>query len=170
MLFGRDDDEPQGPNVPGNLTPLGLGSRDARDYDPPPGDKVENTDELPNLLDRKQETHWATERYETPQFANIKDGTGVYLDAGSPVIARALRIWTPNPGWTVELYVANSPAPASVEDWTPVGGGRVSRSPQTFGLDTGGHSFQYYLVWITELTDGPNGRHSAGISELRLLG
>ena len=125
---------------------------------------------MPNLLDRNQETYWATERYDTPEFANIKDGTGIYLDAGSPVIARALRIWTPKPGWTVELYVANSPVPSSVEDWTPVGGGKLTKSPQTFGLDTGGHSFQYYLVWITKLTDGPNGRYSAGISEIRLLG
>jgi serine/threonine-protein kinase len=170
VLLFNSRGEDQAPSVPGNLTPLGLGERDGHDYDPPPGDKVENAAALPNLLDRDQSSYWSTERYDTPQFANIKDGTGVYLDAGRSVVARGLRIWTPKPGWTVELYVANTSVPSSVEDWTPVGGGKLTKSPQTFGLDTGGQPFQYYLIWITKLTDGPNGRYSAGISELRLLG
>jgi len=166
----KGDDPDTASNLPSNLTPIGLGARDGRDYDPPPGDKSENTSQLPNLLDGRPDTFWATERYDTPEFANIKDGAGVYLDAGGPVVARAMQIVTPKAGWSVELYVAKNSVPASVADWTPVGGGEVDKVRQTFGLDTGGQAFQYYLVWITKLTDGPNGRYSAGISGLRLLG
>ena len=169
LLFNDRGNDKRG-NVPADLTPIRLGERDGRDYDPPPGDKVENTTALPNLLDKNAATYWATERYDTPEFANIKDGAGVYLDAGRPVVARALRIVTPKPGWKVELYVSNSPVPESVSDWTQVGSGTVDAQRKTFGLDTGGQPFQYYLVWITKLADGPNGRYSAGISELQLLG
>ena len=41
---------------------------------------------------------------------------------------------------------------------------------KTFGLDTAGKPAQYYLVWITSLTEGATGGSSAAISEVRLLG
>ncbi|MEX0746243.1 MAG: protein kinase [Phycisphaeraceae bacterium] len=169
LVFNARDSGKQS-EVTADLTPIGLGPRDARDYDPSPGDGQESTDQLPNLLDRDPSTFWATERYDTPEFANIKDGTGVYLDADRPVVARALRVVTPKPGWNVELYVSNGSAPKSVSDWTQIGGGEVDSTRKTFGLDTGGQPFQNYLVWITKLSDGPNGASSAGIAELQLLG
>lgn len=170
VLVFNDRGTEKASNVPADLTSIQLGARDARDYDPPPGDDAENTDQLPNLLDDDPSTFWTTERYDTPEFANIKDGTGVYLDAGRPVVARALRIVTPTDGWEVELYVSNGPVPKTVADWTQVGGTTIDAKRKTIGLDTGGQPFQYYLVWITRLTDGPNGSYSAGISQLQLLG
>jgi tRNA A-37 threonylcarbamoyl transferase component Bud32 len=169
LFSNRGSGKTQTP-VPANLVPIGLGDRDALDYDPAPGDEQENTGQLPNLLDGDPDTSWTTERYDTDRFANLKDGTGAYLDAGRPVVARALRIVTPKPGWSVELYVSKSSVPSSVADWTQVGGGEVEARRETFGLDTGGQAFQYYLIWITKLTDEPNGRYSAGISKLQLLG
>jgi len=85
------------------------------------------------------------------------------------VVARALRIITPQKGWGVELYVANQ-VPDSVARWTKVGGGTIDATTKTLGLDTGGQRFRNYLVWITHLAVKPDGRYSASISELRLLG
>jgi serine/threonine-protein kinase len=168
IIGNREGDKKS--SLPANLSSIGLGERDARDYDPPNGDGKESEAQLPNLLDRDPNTFWTTERYDTPTFANIKDGVGTYLDAGRPVIARAMRIVTPTPGWDVELYVAKGPVPSSIDEWTPVGGGAVNEKRKTYSLDTGGQPFQYYLVWVSKLTDGPNGEFSAGISEVQLLG
>jgi hypothetical protein len=157
------------PSLPSNLSPIRLGNADAVDYDPAPGDGKENTAALPAVLDGDPSTAWQTERYDSPELGNIKDGVGLYLDAGRPVVARAVRIVTPKQGWALDLYVANS-VPESVADWTRVGGGEMDSARKTLGLDTGGQRFRYVLVWITRLTEGDNGGYTAAISDLRLLG
>ena len=158
-----------GNSVARNLSTIRLGAHDAVDYDPAPGDGQENRAGVTAALDGNRQTSWQTEHYDTAELGNIKDGVGIYLDAGRPVVGRAIRITTPKPGWDFELYVANS-VPASVADWTKVGGGTMGGPGKTFGLDTGGRRFRYFLVWITRLTQDTSGRYSAGISELRLLG
>ena len=123
----------------------------------------------PSVLDGDPATLWETENYDSPELGNIKDGVGIYLDAGRAVVARALRVSTPEPGWAMDLYVANR-VPGTVADWLRVGGGDVDGRRQTFPLDTGSERFRYYLVWITKLARRESGRYGAAISELRLLG
>ena len=132
-------------------------------------DGRENTATVPLALDGDRTTSWETERYDTANFGNIKDGVGIYLDGGLPVVARALRIITPVKDWSVELYVSNK-VPQTVVDWTRVGGGEVDASRKTFNLDTGSQRFRYYLVWVTKLPEHPRGGFRAAVSELRLLG
>jgi serine/threonine-protein kinase len=151
------------------LSVIGLGNRDAADYDPLPGDGQENTASAPFVLDGDRSTAWETERYNSPDFGNIKDGVGIYLDAGRSVVARAVRLVTPQEGWTLDLYVAND-VPKSVADWTRVGGGEMDGLRKTFTLDTGGQRFRYFLVWVTGLAENPSGGFKAGVSEMRLLG
>lgn len=152
-----------------DLSVIKLGERHAVDYDPPPGGGDENRPLVPFLLDGNRQTAWKTERYTTPELGNIKDGVGVYLDAGRAVVARAMRVVTPAEGWTLDLYVANR-VPKTVAKWTRVGGGEMDADRKTFGLDTGGQRFRYYLLWITKLAKGASGGFDAAISELRLLG
>ncbi len=154
---------------PQDLSTIRLGAGRAIDYDPAPGDGQENRTELPLALDGDRSTAWQTERYDSPELGNIKDGVGLYLDAGRPVVARAVRIVTSFEGWDVELYVANQ-VPDTVARWTKVGGGTMDAKTKTFNLDTGGQRFRYYLAWITRLAEDPNGRYGAAVSELRLLG
>jgi eukaryotic-like serine/threonine-protein kinase len=152
-----------------NLSQIRLGARDAVDYDPAPGDGQENRSSVAFTLDGDRSTAWSTEHYDTTELGNIKDGVGTYLDAGRPVVAKALRIVTPKKGWGFELYVANN-VPDTVAEWTKVGGGTIDASAKTFNLDTGSQRFRYFLVWITRLTDDGSGRFSASVSELKLLG
>jgi serine/threonine-protein kinase len=152
-----------------DLSPIRLGDSHATDYDPPPGDGHENPDQVTSALDGNPVTSWETENYDSPELGNIKDGVGLYLDAGRPVVARALRIVTPREGWQLDLYVENR-VPATVSDWTRVGGGSMDGGRKTFNLDTGGQRFRYFLVWITRLAQREQGRFGAAISEIRLLG
>jgi serine/threonine-protein kinase len=151
------------------LSTIKLGDHDANDYDPPPGDGQENASETAFALDGDPSTAWETERYDSPDLGNIKDGVGLYLDAGRPVVARALRITSPAKDWDFELYVANS-VPGTVADWTKVSSGTMDTDRTTASLDTGGQRFQYYLIWITKLAPRSSGGYGAAISEVRLLG
>jgi serine/threonine-protein kinase len=169
LLLGDRNSDSKDAGKVGNLTEISLGQGDAHAYDPPPGDGGENDSQLALALDGDRTTAWETEHYDTPALGNIKKGVGLYLDAGRPVVARALRITTPKAGWKLELYVADS-VPPELSGWTRVGDGTMDSTRQTFPLDTAQQASRYYLVWITELTQGSTGRSNAAVSELELLG
>jgi hypothetical protein len=152
-----------------HLSAIKLGAASATDYDPPPGDGSENATSVSLVTDGNPRTSWKTEHYDSPSFGNIKDGVGVYVDAGRPVVAKEIRVSTPDPGWQLELYVDNK-LPRTVAEWTRVGSGDMDSGRKTFGLDTGGQRFRFYLVWVTQLARDTNGHFSAAISDLRLLG
>jgi eukaryotic-like serine/threonine-protein kinase len=151
------------------LTRIPLSESAVHDYDPPPGGGSENPGQLGLAVDGDKSTAWETENYDTPDLGNIKKGVGLYLDAGRPVVARALKISTPKSGWTYQLYVANS-VPTNLSGWTLVGGGKMDSTRKTVSLDTARQASRYYLLWITRLTSSPTGRWNAAISDLQLLG
>ena len=168
LLINGEDKQSEPPGQ-GSLNTIQLGERDASAYDPPPGDGTERSEAIPLALDGDPTTAWETERYDTPDFGNIKKGVGLYLDAGRPIVARGARLVTPKDGWDVRFYVARDQVPDDLSGWTLVGGGTMDSSRKTFGLDTAGKPARYYLVWITSLTEGATGGSSAAISEVRLL-
>jgi hypothetical protein len=168
-IFDSGDSD-KNPPIAGDLKKIPLGSQDISDFDPPPGDGSENPESLHLALDGNPTTAWETENYDTPDLGGIKKGVGVYLDTGRPVVARGLRITTPKAGWKFELYVAPSGPPAVLAGWQPAGAGEMSRTREAFRLNTSGKAQQFYLVWITSLTEGTTGRSNAAISELELLG
>jgi len=169
LLINGEDQQNEPPSQ-GDLTAIALGDRDAHDYDPPPGDGGERTTAVPLAIDRDPTTAWETERYDTPEFGNIKKGVGLYLDAGRPIVARGIRIVTPEPGWDVRFYAARDSVPSELGGWTLVGGGEMDAARKTFGLDTANRPARYYLIWITSLTEGATGGSSAAVAEARLLG
>jgi hypothetical protein len=169
VVIDRVRDGESAPSGTADLSVIRLGDRDVGDYDPPPGGGAESPTTVALALDEDPETAWETEHYGTAEFGNLKDGVGIYLDAGRGVVARGVRVVTPRKGWKLELYVSNT-IPSSVAGWTKVGSGTMNATRKTFDLDTGRQRFRYFLVWITGLTPDSDGRFSAEISELRLLG
>ena len=137
LLINGEDQQSEPPGQ-GSLTAIQLGESDAHDYDPPPGDGSERSEAVPLALDGDPTTAWETERYDTPDFGNIKKGVGLYLDAGRPIVARGIRLVTPKDGWDVQLYVARDQVPDDLSGWTLVGGGTMDSARKTFGLDTAG--------------------------------
>jgi eukaryotic-like serine/threonine-protein kinase len=168
LIVGSSGDNSKG-GVAAGLSKISLGPGSIRDYDPPPGDGSENRDQLSLAVDGDRTTAWETENYDTPELGNIKKGVGLYVDAGRPVVAKAIRISTPKGGWGFELYASNQ-IPATLEGWTRVGGGAIDATRKVFALDTAGRTSRYYLVWITHLTQSATGRSNAAVSELELLG
>jgi serine/threonine-protein kinase len=168
VLIGSDGNDSKSSATSG-LSRIPLSESAVHDYDPAPGDGLENSAQKGLALDGDKTTAWETENYDSPDLGNIKDGVGLYLDAGRPVVARAIRIITPKAGWTFKLYVANE-VPTALSGWTLVGGGTMDATRKAAGLDTAGRASRYYLIWITKLTQSPTGRSNAAISDLELLG
>ncbi len=168
LLIGSDGDNPKNAGVSG-LSRIPLSESAVHDYDPQPGDGSENPEQRGLALDGDKTTAWETESYDTPDLGNIKDGVGLYLDAGRPVVASAVRIVTPKSGWSYELYVADQ-VPPDLRGWTLVGSGKMDSTRKTIDLDTARQASRFYLIWITQLTQSSTGRSNAAISDLELLG
>ncbi|MDX6642842.1 MAG: eukaryotic-like serine/threonine-protein kinase [Solirubrobacteraceae bacterium] len=160
---------------PKGLQAVSLRQDGAHDFDPlggsTPGTGTENPQQANLVLDRDVATTWDTETY--PGGVLPKAGVGIYVDASPGVAAKSLRIRTPEPGWTADVYASikrppsdASVAPADGDMWKQVASAREIRRRSTrIDLDTAGQRFNYYLVWITKLP--PSGR--ASISEIYLF-
>jgi len=158
------------------LSPVQLASSAANSYNPF-GTGPENRDQVGNLVDGDPNTTWSTEEYFG---ATLKKpggvGTGVYLDAAPRLLAKAIEIQTPTPGFAVQVYVADridlglaygDSQPLAARGWLgPVGESSHVRDGQRIALSLHRHAYRYYLVWLTTL---PPGRDMATLNELTLF-
>jgi hypothetical protein len=158
------------------LSPVFLGQNSANTYNPF-GTGPENRSEIGNVVDGDPNTTWTTEQYYDGTLKKPAGvGAGVYLDASPGVVARALEIQTPTPGFAAQVYVANhidlslpygNPMPLSARGWQgPVGQSSYVHSRERIQLSPGGQRFRYYLLWITTL---PPKMESAGITDVTLF-
>ena len=137
---------------PPGLTAVSLKQDAATDYDPyGTPTPSEHPSERNFAVDRDMSTFWSTETY---RGGLDKPGVGIYVDANPGVTARALEVRTPDPGWTAGIYAADQPS-KDITGWKLVSPARtVTENVQRYQLDTGGHAYRYYLVWITKVVAG----------------
>jgi len=157
------------------LEPVQLSQDAAHGYNPF-GTGPENRDQIGNLVDSDPSTTWTTETYYEGILKKANGvGLGVYLDAAPGVIARAMEIQTPTPGFAALLYVGDhikSPVSYSSESLTsrgwqgPVGASAKVLDGERIALKTKGRRHRYYLLWLTAL---PPGKQSATITDLTLF-
>jgi eukaryotic-like serine/threonine-protein kinase len=158
------------------LEPVQLGQAAAHDYNPF-GTGPENRDLIGNVVDGDPNTTWSTEQYYDGTLAKPGGvGLGIYLDAAPRVLARALEIQTPTPGFAVQIYVGDHPqlelgygnsTPLLQRGWQgPVGKSAYVHSGERIPLALDGRAHRYYLVWLTTL---PPQMESATIAELTLF-
>ena len=150
---------------PAGLREIALGQRAADDFDPLSDDKAEHSDETSAVVDGDPASTWSTEGYSSKELQ--KDGVGIVIDASPGVVARQLELRTPTPGFEATVYVAEGATPDSAppNGWTAVSATRKVAAREKFDLDTAGHSFDRYLIWITKL---PPDATRAEISEVLL--
>ncbi len=158
------------------LEAVQLGQAAAHDYNPF-GTGPENRDLIGNVVYGDPNTTWSTEQYYDGTLKKPGGvGLGIYLDAAPQVLAKALEIQTPTPGFSAQVYVADrielelpygNSTPLSARGWQgPVGASTDVRSGQRIPLTLSGHPHRYYLVWLTTL---PPGMEVATIDELTLF-
>ncbi|MGI8460903.1 MAG: protein kinase domain-containing protein [Solirubrobacterales bacterium] len=137
----------------------------ADDFDPPPGDEEEHSEEARLAIDNDPTTAWTTEQYSSGLAGVGKEGVGISVDAGSAVEPAELRVVTPTPGWSGEIYAANE-SPDDLAGWgDPVGSIANAAEDDTIALERT-EPAQYYLLWITDLATND----AVEISDIRLLG
>lgn len=155
-------DEPEPPPVTESVP---LTSPTAFD---PQGDSAHERDQLlPNVLDGAPDTVWATERYNTAAFGNLKDGVGFHVDLGGPRALTDVTLDVPQGGFDVEIRLANriDPDPAgwatavAIDDIAPgLTSYPLTETPQA----------RYLLVWITGDLHPVDDQFRAEIGEIRV--
>jgi eukaryotic-like serine/threonine-protein kinase len=157
------------------LVPVQLSQTAARDYNPF-GTGPENRDQIENVVDSDPNTTWSTEQYYAGTLKKPGGvGLGVYLDAAPGVLARAVEIQTPTPGFAVQVYAADhidlnlpygNSTPLTQRGWQgPVGSNTDVRGGERIPLSVSDRH-RYYLVWLTTL---PPKKESATISGITLF-
>jgi hypothetical protein len=158
------------------LVPVQLSQTAAHGYNPF-GTGPENRDQVDNVVDSDPNTTWSTEQYYE---GNLKKaggvGLGIYLDAAPGVVAKAIAIQTPTPGFSAQVYVADhinlelpygDPTQLAKRGWQgPVGSSASVRSGEHIQLTVAGARHRYYLIWLNTL---PPGRQSASIADVTLF-
>ena len=162
-LSGREGPSPEPPPESDGGTPIAIQS--ATDFDPE-GDGEEHSDETELAKDGSPSTAWSTEDYTTG-LTGLKDGVGLYVDAGESVTPSQLALKTGGGAWTFEVYGSNLESPPTeIAGWgRPLASELTAEPKQTVDLDTSEPN-RYFLIWITGVEDGT----PAEIADIRLLG
>jgi serine/threonine-protein kinase len=149
--------------APPGLAEVPLGQASASDFDPfGTPTPEEHPAQKAFAVDGNESTFWSTENYSS---GLTKPGVGIFVDAKPGVVARALEIRTPEPGFTAGVYGADSGPPTDLAGWTLLAPPRtVTEQTQRFDLGTRGKHYRWYLLWIAKLPKG-----QAKISEIALF-
>lgn len=120
----------------------------------PLGDKQENDDQAPNVIDNKPGTTWNSQTYKSPDFGGLKQGVGVMLTLKAAAPIRHLTITQEGEGGTVELR--NAPR-GTFEGSSPMITGVQMQSPTTVVSLPAHPVAKNVLVWFTQLPKSQQG-------------
>ena len=112
-------------------------------------------------------TPWYTDWYGSPDFADLRPGTGLLLDMGRTVTVTSVRVSLGGePGASLQLRVGHQPTLA----WLPVVAG-VSDAGGTVQLRPSAPvRVRYVLIWFTDLPPTPAGTYQASIYQVVIQG
>ena len=157
---------PQGPG--GNIAQAerGIGLR-------PPRHPAEREPGTGRLRDRPQPDHHLEHGVLRAGAQLPKAGVGIYVDADPGVAAKSMQVNTPEPGFTAEVFASDrQPSRAATDPpekegiFTLVAAPRpITEATVKIPLNTAGHPYRYYLLWITRLP--PSGQ--AKVAEIYLF-
>jgi tRNA A-37 threonylcarbamoyl transferase component Bud32 len=158
--------------APKGLEAISLKQNGASDFDPLGIPQSENPAQADFAIDRNPNTTWNTESYGSGAQLP-KAGVGIYVDADPGVAAKSMQVDTPEPGFTAEVFASDRQPSRSATDppekegiFTLVAPPRpITERTVKIPLNTAGHPFRYYLLWITRLP--PSGQ--AKVAEIFLF-
>ncbi len=148
---------------------------DAKDFDPqgiPAGEEHSETVSLAIDADPLN-TAWSTEIYDTEVFSGLKQGVGIYVTLSDVATPETIRVSSPAPGWSADLYAARGDqVPTTLGGWgRPLSS--IEDAPARTRLElSGADRSRFVLLWLTRLAPAPNASegYSAVISDIRLRG
>ncbi|MEO3781226.1 protein kinase [Micromonospora sp. B11E3] len=165
--------------APAPTEPRKLNVSEVRIVDPDSRQRNELND-AEKVIDGDQDEGWETDTYTRPNFGNLKDGMGVWIDLGEPHTVKSVQAVLSATGASAQLFAGTiDPPPTSAGDKqlfasyqnTPIGqpfeqhdGTRMTFDG--FDADT---KYRYLLLWITELPPSEGG-YKLGVQEITVQG
>jgi hypothetical protein len=140
----------------------------ARDFDPD-GDGSEDPNRVQLATDGDSGTAWTTEHYNSPEFGNLKQGVGLWVDLGRTFRLSRLTVTSQMAGWSFEVKTGTLPDRISAP--LTVGGARTFHigNGGTTTIDLPGVKARGLLIWITRLAT-EDGQFAAAVSEVSVTG
>ena len=111
-------------------------------------------------------TPWLSQWYTTPQFGELKAGTGLLLDMGHPVTVSSVRLSLVNGGADLELRAGAKPVPSWL---TKVASTSNTGGTVQFRLSSPVH-VRYLLIWFTKLPPDNVGTYQASVYRITVQG
>lgn len=133
------------PSRPVEVRPVDVSSLD------PFGDGHENDSNLGSSVDGDLDTAWRSENYFDGRLN--KPGVGLVFDLGRTMEVTGFRLWTPHPGYAVQLAVGEDPV-----ELADLVGDPIDTSEETIGALEG--SGRYVLLWITSVVPTGDGNRA----------
>uniref|UniRef100_UPI000A5AEA90 protein kinase family protein n=1 Tax=Allosalinactinospora lopnorensis TaxID=1352348 RepID=UPI000A5AEA90 len=131
----------------------------------PGGSGEEHNDRIPNAFDGDASTHWNTQRYNSAEFGNLKEGVGILVDLGEPAELHEVDLNLGNAGpANLEILVGDEPEPGALA----TSGEAEQASGETNVKLADPVEGQYVVIWFTQLPD--EGEHRGTIHEVELRG
>lgn len=106
---------------------------------------------------------WTSQWYATPEFGNLRSGTGLLLDMGSTVRVTSLRlVLGSEPGAAVQIRVGNS---AALGDLSTVASATDQEGTVQLAVSAplGG---KYVLIWFTRLPPDGKGHYQVSVDSI----
>jgi hypothetical protein len=112
-------------------------------------------------------TGWTTQWYATPNFGNLKQGTGLLLDMGRTATISSVRLSLGNPpGAEVQLRLGASPDVGALHAATT-----ATATGQQLSLPlTAPAKARYVLVWFTKLPPNGTGTYQVFVHSVTVQG
>jgi hypothetical protein len=111
------------------------------------------------IIDVSTGLPWSTQWYATPEFGDLRSGTGLLLTLGKTSVVRDVQLVLGSvPGADVQVRVGNSPSPdlPAVASASGVGGTvRLALTTPATG--------RYVLIWFTRLPPDEHGHYQVNV-------
>jgi hypothetical protein len=134
------------------------------------GDRLENPSKVGLATDGNPGTAWDTEGYNPPQqFGGLKQGVGLRFEFTGPVRPSQVSVTVGSLGPVVFELRAGDVSGTDINAYQTVGqpqtgsaGGAVAVS-----VPAGAAAHRYWVLWLTQLPPGPDGRFKGSIAEVQ---
>jgi serine/threonine protein kinase len=173
---------PNGQPNPGRSTPLTsvtqLTPVGAQGFDPltsPSADPTnEESQDAKYAIDGSMQTDWSSQWYASPEFGQLKAGSGLMVDLGGQVRFTTVTVtFGAEPGAQVKLLVGNSNARSkqNLDSMTEVASASNPTGTVTFHIKSQAAG-RYLVVWFTRLPPRPGatGKYEAQVFNVAIKG
>jgi hypothetical protein len=178
---GNGSGDNSGGNQPADSTPkkIPLTADMVRIVDPPNGSRVD-TGEAAYTVDGDKESAWNTQGFNDPFFGHLKKGMGVLINLGTPRHVADVRVETSAPGVAMDIRTGpNDPGNNSAGDKKIVDTYKKLTDEETEKTDgtrkifdgfNEDSTYQYLLVWLSELPQADDGKYRISVSNIEVYG